>query len=427
MSANGEESEVQIAAIAVGDILRVRPGEKVPVDGVVTEGRATVDESMVTGESLPVTRETGGKVIGGTLNASSGFLMRAEKIGSETMLSRIVQMVADAQRSRAPIQRLADQVSGWFVPLVIFVAILAFAAWSIWGPEPRYSYGLVAAVAVLIIACPCALGLATPMSIMVGVGRGAQAGVLIRDAEALERLERVDTLVIDKTGTLTQGKPSVTAIATVEGQDEDEAVRPRRFGSNRQASTRSAAAIVAAAKARKLALAKVAGFDSPSGKGVIGMVDRKRIAIGNAGFLKELEHRHRCAGRKSRCHAPGRRDRGLCRHQWQARRRHRHRRRRQGHDASGIEGSARRRRAPGDADRRQPHHRASGRQAPRHRRGRGRRAARQEGRGRRQVCEAKAGSSPWPATASTTRRRSPLPMSVSPWALAPMSRWKAPG
>ncbi len=287
VSANGEESEVEIAAIAVGDILRVRPGEKVPVDGVVTEGRATVDELMVTGESLPVTRETGGKVIGGTLNASSGFLMRAEKIGSETMLSRIVQMVADAQRSRAPIQRLADQVSGWFVPLVIFVAILAFAAWSIWGPEPRYSYGLVAAVAVLIIACPCALGLATPMSIMVGVGRGAQAGVLIRDAEALERLERVDTLVIDKTGTLTQGKPSVTAIATVEGQDEDEV-----FGlvaSVEQASEHPlGAAIVAAAKARKLALAKVAGFDSPSGKGAIGMVNRKRIAIGNAGFLKEL-------------------------------------------------------------------------------------------------------------------------------------------
>jgi len=285
--ADGQESEVEIASIAVGDILRVRPGEKVPVDGIVTEGRATVDESMVTGESMPVTRETGANVIGGTLNASGGFLMRAEKIGSETMLSRIVQMVAEAQRSRAPIQRLADQVSGWFVPLVILIAILAFAAWSIWGPEPRFSYGLVAAVAVLIIACPCALGLATPMSIMVGVGRGAQAGVLIRDAEALERMEKVDTIVVDKTGTLTEGKPSVTAIAVAEGHDENEVLR--LVASVEQASEHPlGAAIVVSAKSRGLALAKVMGFDSPSGKGAIGMVERKRIAIGNARFLKEL-------------------------------------------------------------------------------------------------------------------------------------------
>ena len=222
VGADGNDEDVALEHVAVGDFLRVRPGEKVPVDGEITEGRSSLDESMVTGESMPVTKEVGAKVIGGTLNASGGFVMRAEKIGSETMLARIVQMVADAQRSRAPIQRLADQVSGLFVPAVIAIAVLAFAAWSMWGPEPRYAYGLVAAVAVLIIACPCALGLATPMSIMVGVGRGAQAGVLIRDAEALERMEKIDTIIVDKTGTLTEGKPSVTSIATVSGGDENE-------------------------------------------------------------------------------------------------------------------------------------------------------------------------------------------------------------
>ena len=286
--ANGQDEDVALEHIAAGDLLRVRPGEKVPVDGEITEGRSALDESMVTGESMPVTREVGGKVIGGTLNASGGFIMRAEKIGSETMLARIVQMVADAQRSRAPIQRLADQVSGWFVPAVIAAAVLAFAAWSLWGPEPRYAFGLVAAVAVLIIACPCALGLATPMSIMVGVGRGAQAGVLIRDAEALERMEKVDTIIVDKTGTLTEGKPSVTAIAVVEGQDESEVLR-LAAAVEKASEHPLAAAIVKAAESRKLEIAKVMGFDSPSGKGAIGMVERKRIAIGNAKFLSELK------------------------------------------------------------------------------------------------------------------------------------------
>ena len=286
--ADGNDEDVALEHIAAGDLLRVRPGEKVPVDGEITEGRSSLDESMVTGESMPVTKEAGDKVIGGTLNASGGFVMRAEKIGSETMLARIVQMVAEAQRSRAPIQRLADQVAGWFVPAVIAVAVLAFAAWSMWGPEPRYAYGLVAAVAVLIIACPCALGLATPMSIMVGVGRGAQAGVLIRDAEALERMEKIDTLVVDKTGTLTEGKPSVTAIATVKGGDENELLA--LAASVEKASEHPLAdAIVAAAEKRGLPLAKVMGFDSPSGKGAIGMVDRKRIVIGNAKFLGELK------------------------------------------------------------------------------------------------------------------------------------------
>ncbi|MBZ0261042.1 MAG: heavy metal translocating P-type ATPase [Hyphomicrobiales bacterium] len=287
IGADGKDEDVSLEHIAVGDLLRVRPGEKVPVDGEITEGRSALDESMVTGESMPVTKEAGGKVIGGTLNASGALVMRAEKIGSETMLARIVQMVANAQRSRAPIQRLADQVSGWFVPTVIFVAAVAFAAWAMWGPEPRYAYGLVAAVAVLIIACPCALGLATPMSIMVGVGRGAQAGVLIRDAEALERMEKVDTIVVDKTGTLTEGKPSVTAIATVKGGDESELLR--LAASVEELSEHPlAAAIVAAAQAKGIELAKVMGFDSPSGKGAIGMVERKRIAIGNGKFLGEL-------------------------------------------------------------------------------------------------------------------------------------------
>ena len=203
---DGSEEEVQLDGVHVGDRLRVRPGEKVPVDGAVLEGRSAVDESMVTGESMPVTKEVGAKVIGGTMNQSGALVIEAQKVGRDTMLSQIVQLVAEAQRSRAPIQRLADQVSGYFVPAVIVVALLAFAAWGIWGPEPRFSYGLVAAVAVLIIACPCALGLATPMSIMVGVGRGAQAGVLIKNAEALERMEKVDTLVVDKTGTLTEGQ-----------------------------------------------------------------------------------------------------------------------------------------------------------------------------------------------------------------------------
>ncbi len=285
---DGNDEEIAIDHIAVGDQLRVRPGEKVPVDGTLTEGHVSIDESMVTGESLPVSKEPGAKVIGGTLNASGSFIMKAEKVGRDTMLARIVQMVADAQRSRAPIQRLADRVSGWFVPLVILIAVVAFAAWSIWGPEPRFAYGLVAAVAVLIIACPCALGLATPMSIMVGVGRGAQAGVLIKNAEALERFEKVDTLVVDKTGTLTEGKPAVIAIVPAEGFEETELLR--LAASVEQASEHPlAAAIVAAAKSRGIPLAKVMGFDSPTGKGAIGMVDRKRIVLGNAKFLGELK------------------------------------------------------------------------------------------------------------------------------------------
>src|SRR4029453_9131867 len=220
--ADGTDEEIALGHVAVGDVLRVRPGEKVPVDGVVIEGRGSVDESLVTGESMPVTKASGDKLIGGTINQSGGLLMRAEKVGKDTMLARIVAMVAEAQRSRAPIQRLADQVAGYFVPTVIVVAIAAFVAWSIWGPPPAMSYGLIAAVAVLIIACPCALGLATPMSIMVGVGRGAQCGVLVKNADALEQMEKVDTLVVDKTGTLTAGKPSVVALHPTPGMTESE-------------------------------------------------------------------------------------------------------------------------------------------------------------------------------------------------------------
>jgi Cu+-exporting ATPase len=283
---DGAEEDVALDAVAVDDILRVRPGEKVPVDGIVTEGRSSLDESLVTGEAMPVTKESGDTVIAGTLNATGSFLMRAEKVGRDTLLAQIVQMVAAAQRSRAPIQRLADRVAGWFVPSVIVVALAAFVAWATFGPEPRFAYGMVAAVTVLIIACPCALGLATPMSIMVGVGRGAQEGVLIRNAEALERMETIDTLVVDKTGTLTEGKPKVVSIVT-EGMSESDVLR--FAASVEQASEHPlAAAIVAAAKEGDIALARVLGFDSPTGKGAIGMVERRRVALGNARFLAEL-------------------------------------------------------------------------------------------------------------------------------------------
>ena len=282
----GEDEDIPLDAVQVGDVLRVRPGEKVPVDGAVLEGRAAVDESMVTGESMPVTKEPGSRIIGGTMNQTGSFLMRADKIGRDTMLARIVQMVAEAQRSRAPIQRLADQVAGWFVPAVIMTALLTFIAWSVFGPEPRMAFGLVAAVSVLIIACPCALGLATPMSIMVGVGRGAQLGVLIKNAEALERMEKVDTLVIDKTGTLTEGKPKVVAVIPAEGIDKDEVLRVA--ASLEQASEHPLAnAIVAEAKACGLMLTNPLEFDAPAGKGVFGKIEDRKAVIGNARFLEE--------------------------------------------------------------------------------------------------------------------------------------------
>lgn len=286
VTAHGDQV-VTLETVRVGDHLRVRPGDKVPVDGEVTEGHSTLDESMVTGESMPVSKDVGAKVIGGTINRSGGFVMRAGAVGRDTMLSRIVQMVAQAQRSRAPVQRLADQVAEWFVPAVLLVAVLAFSAWATVGPEPRYAYALVAAVAVLIIACPCALGLATPMSIMVGIGRGARDGVLIRNAEALERTEAVDTLVVDKTGTLTEGRPKVVAIKTADGTDETQMLR-LAASVERSSEHPLARAVVEAAAERNIELAQVRGFDSPAGKGAVGMVERKRVALGNASFFKEL-------------------------------------------------------------------------------------------------------------------------------------------
>ncbi len=284
---HGNETDVPLAHIDVGDLLRVRPGDKVPLDGTVIEGRSNVDESMVTGEPLAVRKEKGDHVIGGTLNGQGSFIMQAEKVGQETMLSQIVQLVANAQRSRAPIQGLADKVAGWFVPAVILIAVIAFLVWSTVGPPPAMTYGLIAAVSVLIIACPCALGLATPMSIMVGIGRGAQNGVLIRNAEALERMEKVDTVVVDKTGTLTMGKPVVTELISVPGIDDRELLR-LAAGVEKNSEHPLALAIVEKAKELELELPNAEEFDSPNGKGVVGKIEGRQIVLGNR-LLMESE------------------------------------------------------------------------------------------------------------------------------------------
>jgi P-type Cu+ transporter len=284
---HGDDEEIPVDQVRIGDRLRVRPGDGVPADGSVLEGKSAVDESMVTGESMPATKQPGDLLIGGTVNATGGLVMRADKVGSDTMLARIVAMVADAQRSRAPIQRMADTVSGYFVPAVILVAVLAFLAWAVWGPPPALAYGLIAAVSVLIIACPCALGLATPMSIMVGVGKGALGGVLIKSAEALERMEKVDTLVVDKTGTLTEGKPRVVAVVPAPGLSEA-MILPLAASLERSSEHPLAAAIVAAARERSLPLKDPADFASITGKGVTGTVDGHAVALGNARLMQDF-------------------------------------------------------------------------------------------------------------------------------------------
>lgn len=283
---DGTEHDIPLDHVHIGDRLRVRPGEKVPVDGVVEDGRSSVDEALVTGESMPVTKRTGDHVIGGTVNGTGSLVMCAEQVGSDTVLSRIVAMVAEAQRTRAPIQRLADLVASWFVPAVIAVAVIAFLVWALVGPSPSLTYALVVAVSVLIIACPCALGLATPMSIMVGVGRGAGLGVLIKNAEALERMEKVDTLVVDKTGTLTEGRPTVTEIIAADGYTDDEVLR-LAAGVERGSEHPLAIAIVDAAAHADISIPEVTDFDSPVGRGVVGVVEGRRVTIGNAPYLQD--------------------------------------------------------------------------------------------------------------------------------------------
>ena len=284
---DGSEAEIPLEHVLVGDRLRVRPGEKVPVDGQVVDGRSSVDESMITGEPVPIEKVAGDPVTGATINGTGSLVIEAKRVGSDTMLSQIVEMVAAAQRSRAPIQKYADKVAGWFVPVVIGVAVLAFIAWAIWGPEPTLAYALVAAVAVLIIACPCALGLATPMSIMTATGRGAQAGVLIKNAEALERFEKIDTLIVDKTGTLTEGKPKLVAVLPQPGMDEEEVLRVAA-SLERGSEHPLAEAIVNGAEERGIALVEATEFEAVTGKGVQGKVDGQAVALGNKAMIEDL-------------------------------------------------------------------------------------------------------------------------------------------
>ncbi|HJP67569.1 MAG TPA: copper-translocating P-type ATPase, partial [Sphingomicrobium sp.] len=285
---DGREEDVPLADVNVGDLLRVRPGEKVPVDGMVVEGRSSVDESMITGEPVPIEKFDGEKVTGATVNGTGTLLMRAERVGRDTMLSQIVRMVAAAQRSRAPIQKLADKVSGWFVPSVVAVSLIAFVVWSLFGPAPPLSHAIVNAIAVLIIACPCALGLATPMSIMVGTGRGATAGVLVKNAEALELMEKIDTLVVDKTGTLTVGKPKLIAVETANGFNEADVLR---FAASLERGSEHplAAAIVERAEERAIEIPRSSDFESLTGKGVTGTVDGRKIAMGNLALMTDLK------------------------------------------------------------------------------------------------------------------------------------------
>ncbi len=295
---NGQEEEVAIDQIQLGDILRVKPGDKIPVDGVIAEGETSIDESMITGEPIPVNKSLGDKVSSGTINGNQSFLMKAEKVGSDTLLSQIIQMVNDASRSRAPIQKLADTVSGYFVPVVVIIAVITFIVWVVWGPEPVYVYALVNAIAVLIIACPCALGLATPMSVMVGVGKGAQNGVLIKNAEALEKMDKVDTLIIDKTGTITEGKPTVEKVGAFGDNFSEKDVLQYIVSLNSLSEHPLAEATIKYGKEQQVEILKADGFNAVTGKGVEGNVNGKKTALGNtkmmeqanASLLEEMEN-----------------------------------------------------------------------------------------------------------------------------------------
>ena len=421
INADGSEEDVPLGHVHPGDALRVRPGEKVPVDGPVVEGSSAVDESMLTGEPMPVTKRPGDKLIGATMNTSGALVMRAESVGSKTVLAQIVQMVAQAQRSRAPMQRMADRVAGWFVVGVIAVAVLTFFAWGLYGPEPSWVWGLINAVAVLIIACPCALGLATPMSIMVATGKAATQGVLFRDAAAIENLRKVDTLIVDKTGTLTEGKPALDRVIAAPGHGEDEVLR--LAASIDQGSEHPlAAAIVRAARERGLALDRPEGFESSSGIGVRGRLAGRAVALGNTALDEGGRRGGRCPGvaggnaaqRRGQRHLPGgRRPIG---------RTPRRLRSDQGEHPGGA-GLARGARHPHrHGDRRRAGDRPGRRRPARHRGGPCRGQARGQARARRQAAEARAGSWPWPATASTMRRRSPRRTSASPWGREPTWR-----
>ena len=378
---NGEEEDIPLEEVQRGDRLRVRPGEKVPVDGVVLEGLSSVDESMVTGEPIPTEKKAGDPVTGGTVNGTGGFLMRAERVGSETLLAQIVRMVSEAQRSRAPIQRLADVASSYFVPGVVAAAVLTFVVWSLVGPQPRLAYALVNAVAVLIIACPCALGLATPMSIMVGTGRGALAGVLIKNAEALEVLEKVNTLVMDKTGTLTEGKPRVVAVKAAEGWREDD-VLGLAATLERGSEHPLAAAIVSGAQERELALSEPKEFQSVTGEGVSGKVDGRSVALGNRKHFERLSRRTRRPARSGGKPAKRRPDGRLRRRGWASRGPGGAGRPDQGFHAGGHPHAARRGHPPRDAHRRQPLDGRSRSAEARDRRSRSRSLARAQGRSR---------------------------------------------
>ena len=376
---SGKTETVELAAVRVGDVLRVRPGDKVPIDGTVTEGRSSVDESMLTGEPVPVEKVAGDRVTGGTLNGTGSFDMRVDRTGAETTLAQVVEMVAQAQRSRAPIQALADTVSGYFVPAVILVAVIAFFAWLIFGPAPALAYALVAAVSVLIIACPCALGLATPISIMVATGRGAQGGVLVRNAAALERLASVDTLVVDKTGTLTVGKPTLTGVEAAPGFDPDEVLR-LAAGLEIRSEHPLADAILRGAEAKGLKAPKVAEFSTVTGQGVRGTVDGRVALLGNARLLQERQYRHRTSRRICRAAAQERRDGDAASERRQARRLRRRRRSDQAWSGRRDRQSSCTRAQDRHGHRRQCHHRQGRRLAARHRRGPRRHAPRGKAR-----------------------------------------------